>query len=277
MDLEYFDCLWEAEENFKGIPDGKSRQAWDRRAEDFNSRHHDERQEKILELLLEKGMLDSNSTVLDVGCGPGKFAIDFAQRAKRVVGVDISPKMLQYARENAAAQGLNNIEFKDLDWHSADLSALNWEREFSLVTAIMSPAIISRAGLEKIIAASKEYGLICHFVERHDSVSDRIKREVLGQNPEHKFGNTSLYCSFNVLWIYELFPEIVYFDLERELSRSVAEIYRSSIARFEMREELSEAQKTEIKNCLEKMADKNGIVTEKTTSKIACIFWKNRN
>lgn len=44
--------------------------------------------------------------VLDVGCGPGAFARLLAQRGARVVGVDLSPRMIEHARADAAAAGI---------------------------------------------------------------------------------------------------------------------------------------------------------------------------
>ncbi len=49
--------------------------------------------------------------VLDYGCGVGRLAIPFARRAGTVVGVDVSPSMLDEARRNARAHGCENIEF----------------------------------------------------------------------------------------------------------------------------------------------------------------------
>ncbi len=44
-------------------------------------------------------------SVLDVGCGPGRFSVDLAARgAARVLGVDISKEMLDLARRAAAAK-----------------------------------------------------------------------------------------------------------------------------------------------------------------------------
>lgn len=52
-------------------------------------------------------------TILDLGCGIGEFTKYFANNgAKSVVGVDISKKVLEYARENNNA---DNIEYLNLD------------------------------------------------------------------------------------------------------------------------------------------------------------------
>ncbi|MGH7897400.1 MAG: class I SAM-dependent methyltransferase [Candidatus Binatia bacterium] len=46
-------------------------------------------------------------TVLDVGCGPGRYAIALAEAgATRIVGIDVSPAMIALAREEAARAGV---------------------------------------------------------------------------------------------------------------------------------------------------------------------------
>ncbi|MFX1375564.1 MAG: class I SAM-dependent methyltransferase [Promethearchaeota archaeon] len=42
--------------------------------------------------------ITKNSTVLDIGCGNGAVDYDVAQKAKKVVGIDISKKMISYAK-----------------------------------------------------------------------------------------------------------------------------------------------------------------------------------
>jgi 2-polyprenyl-3-methyl-5-hydroxy-6-metoxy-1,4-benzoquinol methylase len=56
--------------------------------------------------------------VLDVGCGSGVYAADFARRgARRVVGVDFSANMLALAEHEAAAQGVaDRCEFRREDF-----------------------------------------------------------------------------------------------------------------------------------------------------------------
>jgi len=56
--------------------------------------------------------------VLDLGTGPGEPAITIAQRiapSGRVVGVDLSEKMVTIAVRSARAQGVRNAEFRAMD------------------------------------------------------------------------------------------------------------------------------------------------------------------
>lgn len=64
--------------------------------------------------------------VLDLGCGYGHNCIDFVNRgAKRVVGVDISEKMLAVAKEESAH---NNIEYRNMSM--TDISNLDEKFDF---------------------------------------------------------------------------------------------------------------------------------------------------
>jgi len=62
--------------------------------------------------------LQPRQRLLDVGAGTGAVALDAGQRLREggsVVGVDIAPAMLEQARLKAAALGLANVEFDEMD------------------------------------------------------------------------------------------------------------------------------------------------------------------
>jgi cyclopropane fatty-acyl-phospholipid synthase-like methyltransferase len=58
------------------------------------------------ELLAELLELEPGSTVLDLGCGPGRYAIPLARLGFQVVGVDRTRAFLDAAAERAAAAGV---------------------------------------------------------------------------------------------------------------------------------------------------------------------------
>ena len=57
-------------------------------------------------------------TVLDVGCGPGHYAVALAQGgARRVLGIDISPEMIARAKKHAQSTGVEKrCEFQVADF-----------------------------------------------------------------------------------------------------------------------------------------------------------------
>ncbi|MEX0962545.1 MAG: 23S rRNA (uracil(1939)-C(5))-methyltransferase RlmD [Pseudohongiellaceae bacterium] len=71
---------------------------------------------KIVSQALTLLQVNENDTVLDLFCGLGNFTLATARRAKKVVGVEGSEEMVRRGCENAALNGLDNVEF-----HAADL------------------------------------------------------------------------------------------------------------------------------------------------------------
>jgi SAM-dependent methyltransferase len=70
--------------------------------------------------------LVEGSTLLDVTCGPGLYAAEFARRGVSVQGIDFSPASIRYAREHCAGlpcgfvQGdVRNMDFQGRDFDAA--------------------------------------------------------------------------------------------------------------------------------------------------------------
>ena len=55
------------------------------------------------------------SVVLDVGPGDGWPALRIADRFKKVIGIDPSPRRVRVQRENAERLGIENVEFLEMD------------------------------------------------------------------------------------------------------------------------------------------------------------------
>jgi 2-polyprenyl-3-methyl-5-hydroxy-6-metoxy-1,4-benzoquinol methylase len=82
--------------------------------------------------------------MLDVGCGTGRFAVSIAPLFGHVIGVDLTPAMLNQARALQAESNVSNIT-----WQEADVTSLPFaEGEFDVVTCkamlhhVMSPAAV---------------------------------------------------------------------------------------------------------------------------------------
>ena len=67
--------------------------------------------------LISSEVLAEGDRVLDIGCGTGRSTIEAARfvRGGDAVGVDVSGPMLAYARERAAAEGIDNVSFLQAD------------------------------------------------------------------------------------------------------------------------------------------------------------------
>ena len=63
------------------------------------------------ELLARCAELGASDDLLDVACGPGLVACEFAPRVKSARGLDVVPAMLERARARAAHLALTNVAF----------------------------------------------------------------------------------------------------------------------------------------------------------------------
>jgi SAM-dependent methyltransferase len=62
--------------------------------------------ELVINWLREKLHINAGDHLLDLTCGPGLYAVQFARLGCRVTGIDFSPASIAYARELAAAAGV---------------------------------------------------------------------------------------------------------------------------------------------------------------------------
>jgi len=82
-----------------------------------------------MQVLLEMAGVVNVDEVLDVACGPGMVACEFARQAKHVTGLDITPAMIEQAQKRQLEQNLTN-----LDWTVGEAVPLPYEdNSFSLV------------------------------------------------------------------------------------------------------------------------------------------------
>jgi len=56
------------------------------------------------------GLLRGGETVLDVGCGTGRYTLPLARRCERVVAFDSSPAMLEHLEARLGREGVSNVE-----------------------------------------------------------------------------------------------------------------------------------------------------------------------
>ena len=66
--------------------------------------------------------------VLDIACGEGSFAVEFAKKGYRVTGIDQSQRMIGLARQRAVAENVA-VEF-----FVEDMRAIPFKAQFDLVT-----------------------------------------------------------------------------------------------------------------------------------------------
>lgn len=74
--------------------------------------------------------LQQYESILDVGCGDGKITADFAATSpeSKILGIDSSSAMVEYARKNYPQNQYSNLEFR-----CVDARVFDFKQEFNLV------------------------------------------------------------------------------------------------------------------------------------------------
>ncbi len=89
-------------------------------------------------------LLPAGASVLDAGCGMGRVAIELDERGFDVVGTDIDPDMLAFARSRRPS----------LRWELADVSTVDLGRSFDLVLLAGNVMLFVPEGTEAAVVAN---------------------------------------------------------------------------------------------------------------------------
>ena len=151
--LDYFISLQESQ---SADMNEQSVEMWNRREEFWeNARKKNqkgnERVVSAINYLEQKGLLDKNYDVADIGCGPGRFVAAFARHVHKVVGLDISDKMISHGMEHIQKEGLSNACLYVCDFQKLDIEKAGYKHAFDLVFSSMTPALHGMNGLMKSI------------------------------------------------------------------------------------------------------------------------------
>jgi ubiquinone/menaquinone biosynthesis C-methylase UbiE len=85
--------------------------------------------EDALRMIIEAAGPGPGDTVLDVACGGGIVVCAFAPHVRQATGIDVTPAMLEQARQLAAQKGLANVA-----WRHGDVGALPYaDGSFTIV------------------------------------------------------------------------------------------------------------------------------------------------
>ena len=279
MDLQHFTSIWQR--------NAVSAQAdfWNRRADAFNDNKKDvasgNMRVRFLDWIAGRIPLKNVGSILDVGCGTGHHLLALgalAGQGCRLEGVDISSKMIDFARENALKARMGHAVFRVLDWNAEDMRAFGWEKTFDLVLAIRTPALGCKADLDTLIAASRDYCAVITEASKRSALRDMLVPVLYpdaSKNPVCGADRASqpLYCLANTLWLMGYYPEISYMEYSWEADWSLEDTLMIQQSHFESKQALAPQQARLLATTLQDVAVE-GRVHERVSTKVALVSWR---
>jgi SAM-dependent methyltransferase len=226
----------------------------------------------FLKLLEAKNMLKQDGLALDVGCGAGKYALAIAGCFRHVTGVDLSPEMINIAKQKALDYKIQNIDFYCGDWHDLDIKKSGYLHKFDLVFAHMTPAIQSGDTFEKLSAASKGWCVLAKPIKRTDPVSDAIK-ELVGISERRESCDEEILFAFEMLWRQGYLPQLEYEKQVWNMKKTLDEAYGLYVNRVKTYQDITLSEEEKIRAYLKTLA-RDGFIYEDVETTIVTLFWR---
>ena len=136
------------------------------------------------EAMLDMAGVGPGSHVLDVAAGAGDQSLMAAERvgpSGRVLATDISENILEFAAENARAQGLDNLQTRVMDGEALEVPPASFDAAISRVGMIYFPdQQAALAGIRKALKPGGRFATIVYSTPENNgffSVPVRIIRE----------------------------------------------------------------------------------------------------
>jgi 23S rRNA (uracil1939-C5)-methyltransferase len=73
---------------------------------------------------IDEAQIETDDVVWDLYCGTGSLSLPSARKAKKVIGIELVEESIEFARENAKLNGIENTEFHATDLHTKQLPEL---------------------------------------------------------------------------------------------------------------------------------------------------------
>ena len=181
------------------------REFWDLFAEHYAFRNRQTRQaaDTVVESLLHDGVINHESKILDIGCGPGTYTLPLAARAKQVTGLDLSGPMLEVLRKEARYFGVEDcLEIVPADW-----GEFPNEAAYDLVFAAKTPAIHDYASLMKMNQISRRFCCLVSFAGSYNfALRNQLWAHIMGKSIQSRAFDVQF--PFNILYQEGYLPNL---------------------------------------------------------------------
>ncbi len=203
---------------------GEDLESWSRRAAAFarqsESAASRRRRQAQLDWLAERGALQPRFRVLDIGAGPGTFALLLAGRVREVVALEPASGMADILEQRTKSRRLSNLRVVRRTWQEIEPEEEGWASAFDLVFASMTPGVSGPRALENMLQASRRFCYLSSWSGSRWGRWGRAREELwprLFGGQAGGYPNDILY-PFGLLYALGFRPELRFHWLDIELA-----------------------------------------------------------
>jgi len=178
---------------------------WESVSETYSAERYSIIREEILADLSKRGILNSDYTMIDIGSGPGTFAIPMSRHVREVTCVDSSQGMIRRLESECLANKIDNVKAILEDWERYETDS-----RFDLAFTSLCPPMNTPESIMKMETCAREH---CIYVSSMNDNSEIISRiwKALGKNYS--------YAGYNTRYPYDFLKIIGRSPKLRELSQ----------------------------------------------------------
>ncbi|HQD52102.1 MAG TPA: class I SAM-dependent methyltransferase [Bacillota bacterium] len=249
---------------------------WNKCAPDYgkNTSNETGHFSKIMELFRQEQIITPETKVLDVGCGPGTYALPFAKEVKSVTALDGAIEMCRILEQKVEELGLDNIQVIHRLWEELDIEREGLAEKFDLVFASMTPAVSDFETLDKLNQASSKY---CCLITRAGGNFGHERKELwklLFNEEDTGSGHESnIIFPFNLLFCAGYYPTIRYLDFESVREQSLEEAIDSLCRSFWLYTEITPEVSSTITRYVQENAVGN-VYRQESKSRLGVMVWR---
>lgn len=224
--------------------------------------------QKIIDTLVAQGAVQAGDTLIDIGCGPGTYALPLAAKGVQVTGLDTAGQMLGALQDTAASAGLSTaINTLQADWQD-----LPTEPAYDVAFAAKSPAINDYSSLMKMNKVARKTCCLIGFAGQHDLELRRLLWERLLQEPAPSPSFDIIY-PLNILYQEGYRPNLSFYTYSHTEQEPLAYLIEHYTQYFAMLGVSGPDISLSIRSFLQDRAIE-GVCTEQSVTTVGVMWWK---